>query len=86
MTSTLAGQVLDVRAQGLRDPGEDKDRAIAPAALNAAQIGLMHLRAMSQLLLRETALTPKGLNIQADSHPYIHAAMARSDLTSGHRL
>jgi len=86
MTSSLAGQVLDVGVQRRRDACEYLNRRITPPAFDPAQIGLMHFSAMGELLLREPSLPSQALQVQADSHPHVHARMARSDLTSAHRL
>jgi hypothetical protein len=39
-----------------------------------------------ELLLRHALGAAEVLQIEPDSHPYIHAGMARFELTSAHRL
>jgi len=79
-------QLLKVHAQRLGDPVQHQGRRVSPAAFDAAQIGLMHLGAVGELLLAEAAVSPQPLQIEANSHPHVHARMAGRDLTSAHRL
>lgn len=86
MMSATPRQILEIHTKRIRNAAEHEHRRVALAAFDPAQIGLMHGRAMSQLLLGEASVTPKLLNIEADSHPQIHGRMAKFGLTSTHRL
>lgn len=55
-------------------------------SFDAAQIGLMHVGAVGELLLRQPGRTAERLQIEADSLPHIHLRMAGASLTSAHRL
>ena len=61
--SAALGQICDVSSKGGHDALKHQERGIAKSSLNAAQIGLMDVGTMRQLLLREAAVTPKRLQI-----------------------
>ena len=84
--SAALGQICDVSSKGVYDALKHQQRGVAKSSLDAAQVGLMDVGTMRQLLLREAAVTPERLQIEADSDPHIHGRMAGSDLTSAHRL
>ena len=86
MSSAPLQQILDVDAESIREPLQHHDRGIPPPALEARQISLMDIGAMSELLLRVAARPPQALQIEAESDPHIHGRMARSGLTLAHRL
>ena len=86
MTSAPAGQILKISAECCRQPRQNQDRWVSAAAFDAAEIGLMHVRTMGELLLREPTLASETLQIKADSDPHIHGGMAGIGLTLAHRL
>ena len=86
MKLSTASEILNVDTQRVGDARKHQHGRIAAAALDAAEIGLMHRSPMSEFLLREPPLAPQRLHVKPDSDPNIHARMARSDLTSDHRL
>jgi hypothetical protein len=53
-----AEEVLDIHAERVGDPGENLDRGIAFPVLHAAEVGLMDVRAMCELFLREALSVP----------------------------
>lgn len=84
--SSAPDEILQVHLERVGDPPQGEDRDIPAAAFDAAQEGLVDLGAVGELLLGEPAFLPEGLHIEADSHPQIHAGMARKRLTSAHSL
>jgi len=46
-------QFLDIDAEAFGDPGKDKYRQVAHAALDSTEISLMYIGACSQLFLRQ---------------------------------
>lgn len=53
----------DVHAEGLGDALDHQDRRVAFPGFNAAQVGLVNVRAMGDLFLRKVLLPPDPLDI-----------------------
>ena len=53
----------DVHAEGFSDALDHQDRRVALPGLDAAQIGLVNVRAMGDLFLRKVLLPPDPLDV-----------------------
>lgn len=63
----LAGQQLDeIDRESLRDPHHHQKTWVAPAALDAAEVGEVDLRTERDLLLSEPTAQPQALNVASD--------------------
>ncbi len=53
----------DVHAEGLGDALDHQDRRVALPGLDAAQLGLVNVRAMGDLFLRKVLFPPDPLDV-----------------------
>lgn len=57
----------DVHAEGLGDALDHQDRRVALPGFDAAQVGLVNVRAMGDLFLRKVLLPPDPLDISRNA-------------------
>ena len=84
--SSSLRQVGDVESQRCGDPIQNKDAGIAFPSFDTAQVGLVHLGQMGELLLGDAPCAPCFLDVEPHPDADIHPRMSGGGSPSGHRL
>ena len=72
-----------VDAERFRNPIEHAYRRIAPAILNASQVGLVDLRRVGEIFLRQASDAPVLLHAKPRSFAHVHLREGRGWTTPG---
>lgn len=74
LTGSAACKIIDVGCQRLGNALKNQQRRVTDTPLNAAEIGLVHIRQRGQFLLRKAPGAPQALHVETDSFANVHAA------------